>query len=294
MLVGDFNAFQFSDGLVDTIGTIKGTPAPESEVVLASNDLVNPDLTNLVETIDPSQRYSFSFDGNAQTLDHALVTSNLLAFVDVLQFGRVDADFPEIARNDGTSPVRLSDHDPLVVFFNFARETSTLVTSSLNPSVFGQPVTFTATVTAGISPATTGSVVFKEGAVVLAGPVPVNDAGQAAFSTSALGVGSHTITAEDQWHGELRAEHDEPDAGRQWRPVDFGCHGARAVAPWCCNVRDYVVARVNKHCHRQGRHGERDCDGWTGLCRTSEHAADVSSRHHDAHDHGSRDWRLHQ
>ncbi|MBO0236846.1 endonuclease/exonuclease/phosphatase family protein, partial [Vibrio parahaemolyticus] len=26
LLVGDFNAFQFNDGIVDVIGTIKGTP----------------------------------------------------------------------------------------------------------------------------------------------------------------------------------------------------------------------------------------------------------------------------
>ncbi len=44
--VGDYNAYQFSDGYVDSLGTIQGTPVPANEVVLPSTDLVDPDLTN--------------------------------------------------------------------------------------------------------------------------------------------------------------------------------------------------------------------------------------------------------
>ena len=33
------------------IGTIKGDPTPAANVVLASSDLVNPNLTDLVDTI---------------------------------------------------------------------------------------------------------------------------------------------------------------------------------------------------------------------------------------------------
>ena len=50
-LVGDFNAFEFNDGLVDSMGVIAGTPTPDNQtVVLASADLVNPDLDNLFDT----------------------------------------------------------------------------------------------------------------------------------------------------------------------------------------------------------------------------------------------------
>src|SRR5262249_24254374 len=56
--VGDYNAFQFNDGYVDSIGTIKGTPTPADQVVLASSDLVNPDLTDLVDSAPQDQRYS--------------------------------------------------------------------------------------------------------------------------------------------------------------------------------------------------------------------------------------------
>src|SRR4030095_16841653 len=71
--VGDYNAFQFNDGYVDVIGTIKGSPTPANEVVLASGALVDPNLVDLVDVVPAGERYSFSFDGNAQELDHVLV-----------------------------------------------------------------------------------------------------------------------------------------------------------------------------------------------------------------------------
>jgi hypothetical protein len=118
--VGDYNAFQFNDGLGDSIGTIKGTPAPPDQVTLASPDLVNPDLVDLIDTLPPSERYSYSFDGNAQALDHELVNNNAFAIFDRLSYGRVDADFPTKYYEDGNRPERLSDHDPAVAYFRLA------------------------------------------------------------------------------------------------------------------------------------------------------------------------------
>ncbi len=80
-----------------------------------------------------------------------------------------------------------------------AKSTYTTIASSLNPSTVGASVTFTATVKYyGIlfllQPVTEGTVTFSEGATVLAANVPVA-AGAASFSTTALTVGPHTITA---------------------------------------------------------------------------------------------------
>jgi probable HAF family extracellular repeat protein len=69
--------------------------------------------------------------------------------------------------------------------------TTTAVTSSLDPSVFGQSVTFTATVT-GSSP--TGTIQFLDGATSLGGPLALTS-GAATLATSALTVGTHSITA---------------------------------------------------------------------------------------------------
>jgi RHS repeat-associated protein len=74
--------------------------------------------------------------------------------------------------------------------------TATSVTSSANPSVFGQVVTFTATVSA-VSPGVgipTGTVAFKDGGATI-GTGALNGSGQATFTVSALSVSGHSITA---------------------------------------------------------------------------------------------------
>jgi hypothetical protein len=67
---------------------------------------------------------------------------------------------------------------------------------SLSPSVYGQSVTFTATVTAGGQPVTAGAVTFTDGSTVL-GTVNVNSTGHAAYTTHTLSAApsSHQITA---------------------------------------------------------------------------------------------------
>lgn len=78
--------------------------------------------------------------------------------------------------------------------------TTTTVTSSQNPSFTSSPsntVTFTAQVrrASDSSNVTLGTVTFKEGATVLAGPVTLNGSGTASFTTAALPEGVHVITA---------------------------------------------------------------------------------------------------
>ncbi|MEO8072516.1 MAG: hypothetical protein ABI686_04645 [Acidobacteriota bacterium] len=119
ILLGDFNAFQFNDGIGDIIGVIKGTPAPKDQVLLASEDFVNPDLIDLVDLIKEDQRYSYSFDGNAQVLDHIIINQAMKKHLACFGYGRFNADFPEIYRNDNTRVERYSDHDPAIAYFNF-------------------------------------------------------------------------------------------------------------------------------------------------------------------------------
>jgi predicted extracellular nuclease len=202
--VGDYNAFQFSDGYVDSIGTIKGTPTPPENVTLASADLVDPDLVDLVDMAPSGQRYSFVFDGNAQELDHVIVTPNILGLSDGLSYGRNNADFPETFRNDPNSPVRVSDHDPVVAYFAFPMDTTTTVSAAPPTTTFGQPITFTATVSAGGTAVTNGTVSFSEGATTLAGPIALDSSGTASFTTAALTGGAHTVTAAYSGAGALQ------------------------------------------------------------------------------------------
>jgi predicted extracellular nuclease len=124
-LIGDFNAFQFNDGVMDVIGTIKGTPSAKETVLIASEDLVNPDLTNLVDLIKTEQRYSYSFDGNAQILDHFLVSDALKKHLAGFGYARINTDFPETYRNDETRVERFSDHDAAIAYFTFDEKQTT-------------------------------------------------------------------------------------------------------------------------------------------------------------------------
>src|SRR5690606_8959320 len=80
VVMGDFNAFEFNDGLVDALGTITGRPAPDAATAVDGdgNDLVEPDLYNLTLLAPPEERYSFVFDYQAQSLDHVLVNDALV------------------------------------------------------------------------------------------------------------------------------------------------------------------------------------------------------------------------
>lgn len=116
-LIGDFNFYQFSDGIMDVMGTLKGTPAAADSVLIPMDDFINPDLTNLVEKIKEETRYSYLFGGNAQVLDHFLVSPALLKSAKGFGFAHINADFPDILRNDPNRVERFSDHDAPVAFF---------------------------------------------------------------------------------------------------------------------------------------------------------------------------------
>jgi hypothetical protein len=85
------------------------------------------------------------------------------------------------------------------IFLNNTRSaTSTTLASSLNPSVHGQSVTFTATVTPTGSGTPTGTVTFDDGGVAIGSSAL--EGGSATFTTSTLAVGRHSITAI--YHGD--------------------------------------------------------------------------------------------
>jgi hypothetical protein len=71
--------------------------------------------------------------------------------------------------------------------------TVTALTASVNPTVYGQVVTFTATVSSKTAGTITGTVSFQEGTTVLgSGKV---SGGKATLSITTLAVGSHSITS---------------------------------------------------------------------------------------------------
>jgi hypothetical protein len=72
--------------------------------------------------------------------------------------------------------------------------TTAALVSSKNPSTHGTSVTFTVTITPAFGGTATGTVTFKNGTATM-GTGTVNASNKASFTTSALAVGTHSITA---------------------------------------------------------------------------------------------------
>ena len=86
----------------------------------------------------------------------------------------------------GTSPA-------LMQTVNKVASSTSVPTSSNNPSIFGSAVTFTATVTSSATSIPTGTVTFQDGAATLG--TGMLSGGNATLATSALVGGVHSITA---------------------------------------------------------------------------------------------------
>jgi hypothetical protein len=177
--VCDCNAFEFSDGYVDVIGTILGRPTPADQVVTASPDLVDPDFTDLVTTLPHDQQYSFVFNGSAQVLDHIVVNPSMLSSLSRFAYARNDADFPEVYRSDPNRSERISDHDMPVAYFTLPEATSPVLhlpaditVEATGPS--GAVVTFTATATDAVDASVVVTCVPASGSVFPVGTTVVN------------------------------------------------------------------------------------------------------------------------
>jgi uncharacterized protein len=91
IVLGDLNDFEFSNpvGVLEAAG-----------------------LTSLVETLPVNQRYSYNFEGNAQVLDHIMVSPGLLAATSGFDVVHINSEFS----------AQLSDHDPSVARFGIAEQ----------------------------------------------------------------------------------------------------------------------------------------------------------------------------
>jgi uncharacterized repeat protein (TIGR03803 family) len=102
---------------------------------------------------------------------------------------------------DGDAQFNISHSKALTQQVNRATTTATLV-SSLNPSSYGQPITFTATVVPQFGGTVEGSVAFYDGNILLGHAIGVNG-GMASYTTSTLSVGVHTIGAKFESSGDF-------------------------------------------------------------------------------------------
>ena len=201
--VGDYNAFEVNDGYVDVLGVARGVPAPDTDVVLFGPDLLASDfaLATVVAGTPADQTYSYSFDGNAQSLDHVLVSAEAAGALTAFDHARVNADFPEVYRADATRVERTSDHDPAIAYFAFPRDTTApVVTVPANQQVtaqgpFGALVTFTAAAADDIDGAVPVTCTPASGTLFPYGATVVTCTASDAVGN--IGSASFTITVRD-------------------------------------------------------------------------------------------------
>ncbi len=161
----------------------KATPVIPPPVV--SNPNVPPNTPETItETVPPGVTGTVTFSDGGTTIGSApIVGGTATITVPSLPIGTN----PITATTSGDANNNPATSGATTVTVTKTAPTVTVI-SSLNPSIVGQAVTFTA----GVSSSATGTVTFLDGSAILGTGTLVN--GQAALTTSTLTVGSHIIT----------------------------------------------------------------------------------------------------
>jgi len=73
--------------------------------------LAGQQLENLIERLPENERYTYLYEGNAELLDHILVSQSLTENVDYFEIVHINAEM--------LPAMRLSDHDPVIAVFTF-------------------------------------------------------------------------------------------------------------------------------------------------------------------------------
>ena len=140
VLVGDFNAFEFNDGYTDVMGIVRGDEVPAAQVLTWIESPITTPLVDGSELIaDPAARYSYVFEGSAQTLDHVVVNEALVmdpgtAAVSI-EHARINADFGVHNFGVAGNAIRTSDHDPVRLSIRRVADTSgPAISYTLNPA----------------------------------------------------------------------------------------------------------------------------------------------------------------
>ncbi|MBD3886307.1 cadherin-like domain-containing protein [Phormidium tenue FACHB-886] len=111
VVAGDLNDFEFSNPL---------------------SILESGGLNTLIETLPANERYTYNFQGNAQTLDHILVSNNLLTNLNGYDVVHINSEFTD----------QISDHDPVLARFNLATpNTAPIANPDSASTAQNQPVT---------------------------------------------------------------------------------------------------------------------------------------------------------
>jgi hypothetical protein len=99
--------------------------------------------------------------------------------------------------------------------------TTTTLSSGVNPSVFGQTITFTATVQPPAGTTATGTVTFLDGSTSLGSATLAGNSAQ--LTVSSLSVGTHSITAMYAGNANLLPSMADKLSGKLLATIESGC-----------------------------------------------------------------------
>ncbi len=170
VVAGDLNDFEFSNPL---------------------NTLKSAGLNALIEKLPANERYTYNFEGNAQTLDHVLASNNLLSKLDGFDVVHINSEFAD----------QDSDHDPSVARFNLAPPLPTVsISSNGSPSESGSVA---------------GTFTISRNGATTAGALTVN------FTVSGTATGSdYTVTGGNFTNGTVTIPDGESSVSITVTPVE--------------------------------------------------------------------------
>ena len=135
---GDLNVFPRPD---DPIAT-GSQPTPSDQLAPLYEAGLHNLWDNLVADV-PASAYSYSFEGQAQTLDHLFVNDALYGDLVQVRAAHINADWPAEFTGDGSRGS--SDHDPQVARFRSRASLTVADTSVVEGDQGTRQLTFTAT-----------------------------------------------------------------------------------------------------------------------------------------------------
>jgi predicted extracellular nuclease/sugar lactone lactonase YvrE len=117
LLLGEFDTPEFNDGRDDLLGIITGKQTRGTVRNFVASPVLEP-LVNLNSETQNAERYTVVRNGSATTTDHIIGNRALLSAGSEfrIEYARINADFAEDNHDDYTVPMRVSDHDPAVLF----------------------------------------------------------------------------------------------------------------------------------------------------------------------------------
>ncbi|RCJ42704.1 hypothetical protein A6770_07440 [Nostoc minutum NIES-26] len=166
VVAGDLNDFEFSNPL---------------------SILESAGLNTLIETLPKNERYTYNFEGNAQTLDHILVSNNLLNKLDEYDVVHINSEFYD----------QDSDHDPSLARFNLPANNAPQVVQPIDDQIISTNKSFSFNVSNTFIDIDEGDILTYSATGLPNGSSIVANTGQISGTVSTTGIFAVTVTAAD-------------------------------------------------------------------------------------------------